>query len=218
MAPPVVSFFGVYMECKPLGLPKNCDANLKVCTPTLPPNAQTRKNMERIYRVLYIEDNLDNRVLIQRFLEFEGFEVFSAANGRDGLHQATQLMPDIFLVDLNLPDMSGYEVIHALTNCHDTQHTLIEEYTQHLSYQDFLGQRQAQDSVIRRLEIMGEAVKNLPRDFRQSYPEVSWRDIAGLRDVLIHNYLGMDLQEVWQIIEVDLPKIKPHLSQILSKL
>ena len=96
--------------------------------------------------------------------------------------------------------------------------TLIEEYTLHLSYQDFLGQRQAQDSVIRRLEIIGEAVKNLSRDFRQTYPEVPWRDLAGLRDVLIHNYLGVDLHEVWQIIEVDLPQIKPQLSHILSEL
>ena len=70
----------------------------------------TKKN----YRILYIEDNLDNRILIQRFLGFEGFDVILAKNGQDGLDQADDLLPDLFLIDLNLPDMSGHEVVNHL--------------------------------------------------------------------------------------------------------
>ena len=69
-----------------------------------------------------------------------------------------------------------------------------EEYTQGLSKEEFLNNRQVQDAVIRRLEIMGEAVKYISGDLKSKYPEIAWVKIAGLRDVLIHQYFGVNLK------------------------
>jgi two-component system phosphate regulon response regulator PhoB len=77
--------------------------------------------MEKKYTVLYIEDNQDNRVLVERFLEFEGFTVYSAENGQMGLDKASELLPDVLLIDLNLPDISGYEVVDILNDRLETR-------------------------------------------------------------------------------------------------
>jgi two-component system cell cycle response regulator DivK len=76
--------------------------------------------MEKKYTVLYIDDNGDNRSLIERFLKFEGFEVHSVENGQDGVMQAAQVLPDILLIDINLPDISGYEVVDILNSRTET--------------------------------------------------------------------------------------------------
>ena len=65
-----------------------------------------------------------------------------------------------------------------------------------------------QDGVIRCFQVMGEAVKQLSPEIRQKYSEITWRKIAGFRDVLIHNYMGIDLDEVWGVIEKFLPSLK----------
>ncbi|HEC86588.1 MAG TPA: DUF86 domain-containing protein, partial [Thermoplasmatales archaeon] len=65
-----------------------------------------------------------------------------------------------------------------------------------------------QDGVIRNLEIIGEAVKNLPDDIKKDYPEVEWRKIAGLRDILIHAYFGVDLEVIWDIVKNKVPELK----------
>jgi CheY-like chemotaxis protein len=77
--------------------------------------------MDRKYTVLYIDDNDDNRTLVERFLSYEGFQVYSADTGQNGLAQASKIIPDVFLIDLNLPDMNGYEVINILNNWGETQ-------------------------------------------------------------------------------------------------
>jgi two-component system cell cycle response regulator DivK len=77
--------------------------------------------MNKKYTVLYIDDNSDNRTLVERFLNYEGFKVYSTDTGQDGLSQAVAIKPDIFLIDLNLPDMNGYEVLNALDDCQETQ-------------------------------------------------------------------------------------------------
>jgi uncharacterized protein with HEPN domain len=65
---------------------------------------------------------------------------------------------------------------------------LIESYIQKQTFETFKSSTQLQDSLIRRLEIVGEAIKNLPEDFKKKFPEVSWKNIAGMRDILIHEY------------------------------
>lgn len=82
----------------------------------------------------------------------------------------------------------------------------------------FLASAMMQDAVIRNFEIIGEATKRLSPELKQSHPEIQWRGMAGFRDVLIHNYMGVDLEEVWTIIEKELPQIKSSLKAILIEL
>ncbi len=72
-----------------------------------------------------------------------------------------------------------------------------------------------QDAIIRQLEIMGEATKRLSQDLRSRYPNIPWKRIAGLRDVLIHDYFGVDLNMVWQITQIYLPKFRSEVEGIL---
>ena len=77
--------------------------------------------MDKKYTVIYIDDNCDNRILVERFLGFEGFEVYSAGTGQKGLAQVDEVIPDVFLIDLNLPDMNGYEIVDVLNNRAETE-------------------------------------------------------------------------------------------------
>jgi uncharacterized protein with HEPN domain len=102
---------------------------------------------------------------------------------------------------------------HILESVH-----LIEKYVDQMSKEDFLKSVNIQDAVIRMLEIIGEAVKNLPLEFRDEYPDIPWRQIAGMRDVLIHAYFGVDLDLTWKVVKSDLPKLKRNVAGILKKL
>ena len=72
----------------------------------------------------------------------------------------------------------------------------------------FLGSRLVQDAVIRNVEIIGEAVKRLSPEFLSARPQIPWKGIAGFRDVLIHNYFGVDLKQVWRVITDEMPALK----------
>ena len=82
----------------------------------------------------------------------------------------------------------------------------------------FMAASHWQDAVIRQLEIIGEATKQLSDDLRLRYPEVPWRRLAGLRDVLIHNYMGVDLTTVWELTQRNLPILKQQVEIILAEL
>ena len=92
----------------------------------------------------------------------------------------------------------------------------IENHLRGISEQEFLKDTKTQDAVIRRIEIIGEAVKNLPSTFTKKYPEVEWREIAGMRDKLIHHYFGIDIEIVWEVVSRDIPKLKKQILGILE--
>ena len=81
----------------------------------------------------------------------------------------------------------------------------------------FLADTMVQDAVIRNLEVIGEAVRNLPLDLRRQYPKIPWRSITALRNVLIHEYFGVDLEIVWRVVERRLPSLKHHVGLMLKK-
>lgn len=95
---------------------------------------------------------------------------------------------------------------------------LIEEYIGNISKIALDKNQGLKDSIIRRLEIIGEATKNVPDDFREKYPEVPWKKIAGLRDIIIHAYFNIDLDIMWDIIKKDLPDLKEKILKIKKDL
>ena len=82
----------------------------------------------------------------------------------------------------------------------------------------FIGSPMAQDAVIRNFEVIGEAVKRIPESMKEERPDIPWRRIAGLRDVLIHQYLRVDLEAVWAIVRDDLPEFKQAVAEILAEM
>ncbi|KCZ71015.1 hypothetical protein ANME2D_03044 [Candidatus Methanoperedens nitroreducens] len=92
----------------------------------------------------------------------------------------------------------------------------IEEYTGTLTEEEFYKNRQVQDAVLRRLEIIGEAVKNIDKHFRNRYPDIAWKKIAGMRDVLIHAYFGINMKRVWGVVKKDIPELKQEILFIME--
>ena len=88
----------------------------------------------------------------------------------------------------------------------------IEEYITGMTYDDFLENRLVQDAVVRQLEIIGEATKNLSSTKTEEFPQIPWKEIAGMRDKLIHAYFGVDLEEVWNTAKKDIPYLKEILA------
>ncbi len=96
--------------------------------------------------------------------------------------------------------------------------TLIETYTQGVTEADFILTIQIQDMVIRRLEIIGEAVKRLPTEVKALSPDTPWKKIAGMRDILIHEYFGVDLKLTWEVVKKELPLLKSAIEKIKSQM
>ena len=93
--------------------------------------------------------------------------------------------------------------------------TRIRMYTEGMSYGEFLNDIKTQDAVVRNLEIIGEATKNLSDELREEYSEIPWRHLARLRDRLIHHYSGVNYDIVWDIVTAELPKVIQQIETIL---
>lgn len=92
----------------------------------------------------------------------------------------------------------------------------IEEFIKDISKEKFIKSDMIHSAVIRKIEIIGEATKNLDDAFKSKYSFVPWKNIAGMRDKLIHGYFGVDLESVWEVTQKDLPLLKEQLGIILD--
>ncbi len=94
----------------------------------------------------------------------------------------------------------------------------IEEFTRGMSYEMFTADKKTINAVIRSLEVLGEATKRVPPSFRKKNPDIPWSKMAGMRDVLIHDYMGVDLKTVWKVTQERLPDLKQQIEEIVPQL
>jgi uncharacterized protein with HEPN domain len=92
----------------------------------------------------------------------------------------------------------------------------IEDYTKEISFKKFSNSQMMIDAVVRNFEIIGEASKNLSKKTKSAHPEVPWEDVSAMRNKIIHEYFGVDLEIIWETIQKDLPHFKNAIKELLT--
>ena len=92
----------------------------------------------------------------------------------------------------------------------------IEEFTKGFSYESFSKDKKTQSAVIRELEIIGEASKNIPKEIEEKFPEIPWSDMSRMRDKLIHGYFSINLEILWKTVKERIPEIKPKIEKLFK--
>jgi len=90
----------------------------------------------------------------------------------------------------------------------------IRDFTENINKEKFLKDKLRQSAISRELEIIGEAVKNIPEEIRKKYPFLPWKEIAGFRDVLSHSYFGVSIEKIWNVVENDLTELEKQIRKV----
>ncbi|MCS7283435.1 MAG: DUF86 domain-containing protein [Anaerolineae bacterium] len=101
------------------------------------------------------------------------------------------------------------DIVEAMVNA--------QKFVEGMSFADFCRDTKTVYAVVRAIEIIGEAVKNIPDDFRARYPDIPWRSMAGMRDKLAHGYFSIRLERVWEVLQKDIPDLKPKFEAMLAQ-
>jgi uncharacterized protein with HEPN domain len=113
--------------------------------------------------------------------------------------------------------MSKREQIEFLSDIFESANR-IRDYINGMAYEDFLRDLKTRDAVLRNLEVIGEAAKYIDDEHRVAYPEIPWKEMAGMRDKLIHHYFGVNFEIVWTIINDELPGVREKMEVILKEI
>ena len=100
-----------------------------------------------------------------------------------------------------------------LENMHDAS-----QFIEGMSYEQFAADKKTVNAVLRSIEVIGEAAKNVPEHVRAQYPQVPWKEMAGMRDKVIHSYFGVDREIVWLVVTERVPALRPLIEQIVRDL
>ncbi|MCX7925374.1 MAG: DUF86 domain-containing protein [Fimbriimonadales bacterium] len=92
-----------------------------------------------------------------------------------------------------------------------------QEFIQDMSLEEFLSDRKTQNAVVRAIEIVGEAAKNIPKSVRDKYPDIPWSDVARMRDKVAHGYWGVDYEMVWKVVREEFPSLIPKIEAALRQ-